>query len=42
MEEVTLVRMIARQFEDMDAVTAHMPKEMITELAKGVSAPAAF
>ncbi|MFR9254735.1 MAG: LON peptidase substrate-binding domain-containing protein [Merdibacter sp.] len=37
-EEVTLVRMIARQFEDMDAVTAHMPKEMITELAKGVSA----
>ena len=38
MEEVTLVRMIARQFEDMDAVTAHMPKEMITELAKGVSA----
>lgn len=38
MEEVTLVRMIARQFEDMEAVSAHMPKEMITELARGVSA----
>ncbi len=38
MEEVTVVRMIARQFEDMEAVSAHMPKEMITELARGVSA----
>lgn len=38
MEEVTLVRMIANQFEEMEAVSAHLPKEVITELAKGVSA----
>ena len=38
LEEVTLVRMIARQFEEMEAVSSHLPKEAIAELANGVSA----
>lgn len=39
MEEVALVRKIAKQFEEIEAVSQSIPKEMITELAKGVSAP---
>lgn len=39
MEEVALVRKIARQFEEIEAVSQTIPKEMINELAKGVSAP---
>lgn len=38
-EEVALVRKIAKQFEEIEAVSQSIPKEMITELAKGVSAP---
>lgn len=38
MEEISLIRMIAQQFEEMESVSAHLPKEVITELAKGVSA----
>lgn len=38
-EEVALVRKIAKQFEEIDAVSQAIPKEMINELAKGVSAP---
>lgn len=38
LEEVTLVRKIARQFEEIEAVSQNIPKEMINELAKGVSA----
>lgn len=39
MEEVALVRKIAKQFEEIDAISQMIPKEMINELAKGVSAP---
>lgn len=39
MEEVALVRKIAKQFEEIEAVSQAIPKEMINELAKGVSAP---
>ena len=39
MEEVALVRKIAKQFEEFEAVSQTIPKEMINELAKGVSAP---
>lgn len=38
MEEIALVRKIARQFEDMEPINQSIPKEMINELAKGVSA----
>lgn len=38
-EEIALVRRIARQFEEIDIINQHLPKEMINELAKGVSAP---
>lgn len=38
MEEVALVRKIAKQFEEIEVVSATIPKEMINELAKGVSA----
>ena len=33
-----MVRKIARQFEEIEAVSQNIPKEMINELAKGVSA----
>ena len=39
MEEVALVRKIAKQFEEIEAVSQTIPTEMINELAKGVSAP---
>lgn len=39
MEEVALVRKIARQFENIEAVNQNIPKEMINQLTKGVSAP---
>ena len=39
MEEVALVRKIAKQFEEIEAVSQTIPKEMINELAKGVFAP---
>lgn len=39
MEEVALVRKIAKQFEEIEAISQTIPKEMINELAKGVSAP---
>ncbi|MGX8834058.1 endopeptidase La [Amedibacillus sp. YH-ame6] len=39
MEEIALVRKIAKQFEEIEAVSQAIPKEMINELAKGVSAP---
>ena len=39
MEEVALVRKIAKQFEEIEAVSQTIPKEMINELSKGVSAP---
>lgn len=39
MEEVALVRKIAKQFEEIEAVSQTIPKEMINELAKGISAP---
>ena len=39
MEEVALVRKIAKQFEEIEAVSQAIPKEMINDLAKGVSAP---
>lgn len=38
-EEIALVRRIAHQFEEIDIINQHLPKEMINELAKGVSAP---
>ena len=38
MEEVALVRKIAKQFEEIEAVSQTIPKEMTNELAKGVSA----
>ena len=38
LEEVALVRKIARQFEEIEAVSQNIPKEMINELAKGMSA----
>lgn len=38
MEEVALVRKIAKQFEEIDAISQSIPKEMIQELAKGISA----
>lgn len=38
MEEVALVRKIAKQFEEIETVSQTIPKEMINELAKGVSA----
>lgn len=40
LEEVALVRKIAKQFEEIEAVSQSIPKEMINELAKGVSAQA--
>lgn len=39
MEEVALIRKIAKQFEEIEAISQSIPKEMINELAKGVSAP---
>ena len=39
MEEIALVRKIAKQFENMEPISQNMPKEMINELSKGVSAP---
>lgn len=39
MEEIALIRKIAKQFEEIEAVSQAIPKEMINELAKGVSAP---
>lgn len=38
MEEIALVRKIAKQFEQIEAVANNIPKDMIAELAKGVSA----
>ena len=38
MEEVALVRKIDKQFEEIESVSQTIPKEMINELAKGVSA----
>lgn len=38
MEEVALVRKIAKQFEEIEAVAQSIPKDMISELAKGISA----
>ncbi len=38
MEEVALVRKIAKQFEEIDSISQSIPKEMIQELAKGISA----
>lgn len=38
MEEIALVRKIAKQFENMEPISQNMPKEMINELSKGVSA----
>ena len=40
LEEVALVRKIAKQFEEIEAVSQSIPREMINELAKGVSAQA--
>ena len=40
LEEVALVRKIAKQFEEIEAVSQSIPKEMINELTKGVSAQA--
>ena len=39
MEEGALIRKIAKQFEEIEAISQSIPKEMINELAKGVSAP---
>lgn len=38
MEEIALVRKIAKQFENMDAIHQNIPKEMVNGLSKGVSA----
>lgn len=38
MEEIALIRKIAKQFEEIESVSQSIPKEMINELAKGVSA----
>lgn len=38
MEEIALIRKIAKQFEEIEAIAQAIPKEMIAELAKGVSA----
>ncbi|MGL5978640.1 MAG: endopeptidase La [Erysipelotrichaceae bacterium] len=38
MEELALVRRIAKTFENMDGSNINVPKEMIAEMAKGVSA----
>lgn len=37
-EEVVLIRKIVKQFEEIDAISQMIPKEMMNELAKGVSA----
>ena len=37
-EEMALVRSVANHLQDMEGLTSNMPKELITELAKGVSA----
>ncbi|MEF9962162.1 MAG: endopeptidase La [Erysipelotrichaceae bacterium] len=37
-EEVALIRRVAAQFEEIDMISQNIPREMITELAKGVSA----
>lgn len=37
-EEVALVRRIAKQFEEIEEISQAIPKEMINELSKGVSA----
>lgn len=39
MEEIALVRKIAKQFENMESIGQNLPKDMINEMAKGVSAP---
>lgn len=39
MEEIALVRKIAKAFEEIEVIAQNIPKEMINELAKGVSAP---
>lgn len=39
MEEIALVRKIAKQFENMESISQNMPKEMVNELSQGVSAP---
>lgn len=39
MEEMALVRKITKSFESSEAMSIQIPKEMIQELAKGVSAP---
>ena len=37
-EEIALVRKIAKQLEELDVLGQHLPKEVINELANGVSA----
>ncbi len=39
MEEMALVRRVAKQLEDNEMVAATMPKDAITKLATGISAP---
>lgn len=39
MEELALVRKIAKQFEEIESIAQNIPKELVNELAKGVSAP---
>ncbi|MEG0507446.1 MAG: endopeptidase La [Longicatena sp.] len=39
MEEVALIRKVAKVFEEIETLSQAIPKEMIAELAKGVSAP---
>ena len=38
MEEMALIRKLAKQFEQIEAISQAIPKEMINELAKGMSA----
>ncbi|MDE6475700.1 MAG: endopeptidase La [Erysipelotrichaceae bacterium] len=39
MEELALVRKIAKQFEEMEVIAQNIPKDLIKELATGISAP---
>lgn len=38
LEEIALVRKIAKQFENMDITSVNIPKDMVNNLAKGASA----
>ena len=38
LEEIALVRKIAKQFENMDITNVNIPKDMVNNLAKGASA----